>query len=88
MVFGQEESWQNPLSVIADAPPIGGKPGAPRAKMGGGRKWVLNQKLEWMVKIMENLIKMDDLGGPPLFLEIPKFYAWVENFATTFFSGF
>ncbi len=24
-----------------------------------------------MVKIMENLIKMDDLGGPPLFLETP-----------------
>ena len=23
----------------------------------------------WMVKIMENPIKMDDLGGPPLFLE-------------------
>ena len=24
-----------------------------------------------MVKIMENPIKMDDLGGPPLFLETP-----------------
>ena len=24
---------------------------------------------KWMVKIMENPIKMDDLGGPPLFLE-------------------
>ena len=23
---------------------------------------------KWMVKIMENPIKMDDLGGPPLFL--------------------
>ena len=26
---------------------------------------------KWMVKIMENPIKMDDLGGPPLFLETP-----------------
>ena len=24
---------------------------------------------KWMVKIMKNPIKMDDLGGPPLFLE-------------------
>ena len=24
---------------------------------------------KWMVKIMENPIKLDDLGGPPLFLE-------------------
>ena len=24
---------------------------------------------KWMVKIMENPIKIDDLGGPPLFLE-------------------
>ena len=24
---------------------------------------------KWMVKIRENQIKMDDLGGPPLFLE-------------------
>ncbi len=24
---------------------------------------------KWMVKIMENPIKMDDLGDPPLFLE-------------------
>ena len=24
---------------------------------------------KWMVKIMENPIKMHDLGGPPLFLE-------------------
>ena len=28
---------------------------------------------KWMVKIMEIPIKMDDLGGPPLFLETPKF---------------
>ena len=26
---------------------------------------------KWMVKIMENHIKMDDLGGPPLYLETP-----------------
>ena len=26
---------------------------------------------KWMVKTMENPIKMDDLGGPPLFLETP-----------------
>ena len=26
---------------------------------------------KWMVKIMENPIKMDDLGGPPVFLETP-----------------
>ena len=29
---------------------------------------------KWMVKIMENPIKMDDLGGPPLFLETPIFF--------------
>ena len=40
--------------------------------------WLLNQKLggfyppKWMVKIMENPIKMDDLGVP-LFLETPKY---------------
>ena len=38
--------------------------------------WVSTQKYggfppKWMVKIMENPIKMDDLGGPPLFLETP-----------------
>ena len=27
-----------------------------------------------MVKIMENPIKMDDLGGPPLFLETPIYF--------------
>ena len=26
---------------------------------------------KWMVKIMENPIQMDDLGGNPLFLETP-----------------
>ena len=26
---------------------------------------------KWMVKITENPIKMDDFGGPPLFLETP-----------------
>ena len=26
---------------------------------------------KWMVKIVENPIKIDDLGGPPLFLETP-----------------
>ena len=28
-------------------------------------------KMDGAVKIMENPIKMDDLGGPPLFLETP-----------------
>ena len=28
---------------------------------------------KWMVKIRENPIKMDDLGGPPLFLETPMY---------------
>ena len=27
---------------------------------------------KWMVKIMENPINMDDLGGFPIFLETPK----------------
>ena len=31
---------------------------------------------KWMVKIMENPIKMDDLGGPPLFLETP---IWLQS---------
>ena len=30
---------------------------------------------KWMVKIMENPIKMDDLGGFPLFFETP---IWVQ----------
>ena len=30
---------------------------------------------KWMVKTMENPIKMDDLGGP-LFLETPIWWAW------------
>ncbi len=31
----------------------------------------INGAPKWMVKIRENPIKMDDLGGPPLFLETP-----------------
>ena len=31
-----------------------------------------NDTPKWMVKIMENPIKMDDLGGPPLFLYLGK----------------
>ena len=30
------------------------------------------KKTKWMVKIIENPIKIDDLGVPPLFLETPK----------------
>ena len=33
---------------------------------------------KWMVKIRENPIKMDDLGGPPLFLETSMCF-WMEN---------
>ena len=33
-----------------------------------------------MVKIMENPIKMDDLGGPPLFLETPT--SWKLQFGS------
>ena len=36
--------------------------------------WTKNRGIlppKWMVKIMENPIKMDDLGGPPLYLETP-----------------
>jgi len=33
---------------------------------------------KWMVKIMENPIEMDDLGGPPLFSETPTF-AWHDD---------
>ena len=29
---------------------------------------------KWMVKIMENPIKIDNLGGPPLFLDEPLNY--------------
>ena len=29
---------------------------------------------KWMVKKMETPIKIDDLGGPPLFLETPIFH--------------
>ena len=35
---------------------------------------------QWMVKIRENPIKMDDLGGPPLFLETPRwFFLYSKN---------
>ena len=39
-----------------------------------GNKWVFSKNMDtpkWMVKMMENLIKMDDLGVPP-FTETPK----------------
>ena len=41
----------------------------PTPKLGGSKIWLLNQKIgdftlpKWMVKIVENPIKMDDLGG-------------------------
>ena len=34
---------------------------------------------KWMVKIMENPIEMDDLGGPPLFLETPTSQSQLIN---------
>ena len=34
---------------------------------------------KWMVKIMEDPIKIHDLGGPPLFLEIPN-SSWCFDF--------
>ena len=34
---------------------------------------------KWMVKIMKNPIKMDDLGGPPLFLETPIWHIYLQN---------
>ena len=36
---------------------------------------------KWMVKIMENPIKMDDLGGPPLFGNTQMF--WSRNVLKT-----
>ena len=36
---------------------------------------------KWMVKIMENPIKMDDLGENPLFLETP-IQQWIEPSVT------
>ena len=46
---------------------------------GGGRYMGVSPKIggkppTWMVKIMENPIKMDDLGGPPLYLETSIFF--------------
>ena len=35
---------------------------------------------KWMVKIMENPIKMDDLGENPLFLETPIFRCYGRLF--------
>ena len=35
---------------------------------------------KWMVKIMENPIKMDDLGDPPLFLETSIYKNTVDMF--------
>ena len=40
---------------------------------------------KWMVKIMENPIKMDDLGGPPLFLEAPTWRLDPDGFCVSFF---
>ena len=34
---------------------------------------------KWMVYFMEILIKMDDLGGPPLFLETPIYRPTVDG---------
>ena len=45
---------------------------------------------KWMVYFMENPIKMDDLGGPPLFLETPisdSILAWYTDFIT-FWNAF
>ena len=43
-----------------------------------------------MVKIMENPIKMDDLEGPPLFLETPlwPFYGLMEVWITACFKEY
>ena len=41
---------------------------------------------KWMVKIMENPIKMDDLGVP-LFLETPKWIKWCFSIAILVFGG-
>ena len=37
---------------------------------------------KWMVKIMENPIKMDDLGGPSLFLETPTCREMIKQYKT------
>ena len=38
-----------------------------------------------MAKIMENPIKMDDLGGPPLFLETPTYIRiYIYNYLYTY----
>ena len=38
--------------------------------------------------IMENPIKIDDLGGPPLFLETPMFYSEILQFQNRQISRF
>ena len=43
---------------------------------------------KWMVKIMENPIKMDDLGGPPLFLETPICSLRCKYHLTSFIQWF
>ena len=42
---------------------------------------------KWMVKIMENLIKMDDLGGTPLFLET-SIYLYIYIYSTVLIFSF
>ena len=37
----------------------------------GGNQTIGGFPPKWMGKIMENPIKMDDLGSPPVFLETP-----------------
>ena len=43
---------------------------------------------KWMVKIMENPIKMDDLGGltTPIFGNTHMFFVW-ESWIDVFFDG-
>ncbi len=59
---GGNTPWKGVNSTVN---PIGNKHGC-QPKNNGTPKW--------MVKIRENPIKMDDLGGPPLFLETPTCY--------------
>ena len=62
---------------------FGSQPGRPHGEAEASKKSTLldmgvNPKIgilppKWMVKIMENPIKMDDLGVKTLFLETPMF---------------